>query len=97
MLNFNQFRIFYYAAKHLNFTRAAGDLFITQPAVTAQIKAFEEYCGFKVFKKKGRKNWLTDEGSTLLRYARSIFTLEKDIEGHYSIKYKKNRYYVDKF
>lgn len=81
MLNFNQFRIFYYAAKHLNFTRAAGDLFITQPAVTAQIKAFEEYCGFKVFKKKGRKNWLTDEGSTLLRYARSIFTLEKDIEG----------------
>jgi len=81
MLNFNQFRIFYYAAKHLNFTRAAADLFITQPAVTAQIKAFEEYCGFKVFKKKGRINWLTDEGSTLLRYARTIFTLEKDIEG----------------
>jgi len=81
MLNFNQFRIFYYVAKHLNYTRAAADLFISQPAVTAQMKAFEEYCGFKVFKKKGRKNWLTDEGRTLFEYASNIFSLEKDIEG----------------
>lgn len=80
MLNFNQFRIFYYAAKHLNFTRAAAALFISQPAVTAQIKAFEAYCGFKVFKKKGHKNWLTDEGKTLFEYASTIFALEKDIE-----------------
>jgi DNA-binding transcriptional LysR family regulator len=81
MLNFNQFRIFYYVAKHLNFTRAAADLFISQPAVTAQMKAFEEYCGFKVIKKKGRKNWLTDEGRTLFEYASNIFGLEKEIEG----------------
>lgn len=81
MLNFNQFRIFYYVAKHLNYTRAAADLFISQPAVTVQMKAFEEYCGFKVFKKKGRKNWLTDEGRTLFEYAANIFGLEKDIEG----------------
>ena len=81
MLNFNQLRIFYYVAKHLNYTRAAADLFISQPAVTVQMKAFEEYCGFKVFKKKGRKNWLTDEGRTLFEYASNIFGLEKDIEG----------------
>ncbi len=80
MLNFNQFRIFYYVAKHLNFTRAAADLFISQPAVTAQMKAFEAYCGFKVFKKMGHKNWLTDEGRTLFEYASTIFALEKDIE-----------------
>jgi len=81
MLNFNQFRIFYCVAKRLNYTRAAADLFISQPAVTAQMKAFEEYCGFKVFKKKGHKNWLTDEGQTLFKYAKNIFGLEKDIEG----------------
>jgi DNA-binding transcriptional LysR family regulator len=80
VLNFNQLRIFYYVAKHLNYTRAAADLFISQPAVTVQMKAFEEYCGFKVFKKKGRKNWLTDEGRTLFEYASNIFGLEKDIE-----------------
>ncbi len=80
MLNFNQLRIFYHVAKHRNFTRAAEDLFISQPAVTAQMKAFEAYCGLKLFKKKGRINWLTDEGKTLFEYAKTIFTLENEIE-----------------
>ncbi|MBW1774417.1 MAG: LysR family transcriptional regulator, partial [Deltaproteobacteria bacterium] len=80
MLNFNQLRIFYHVAKHKNFTRAADDLFISQPAVTAQMKAFEAYCGLKLFKKKGRINWLTDEGNTLYEYAKTIFALEKEIE-----------------
>ena len=80
MLNFNQLRIFYHVAKHNNFTKAAGDLFISQPAVTAQMKAFESYCGLKLFKKKGRTNWLTDEGNTLFEYAKTIFALENEIE-----------------
>jgi len=80
MLNFNQFRVFYHAAKHRNFTRAAGELFISQPAVTAQIKAFEAFCGLKLFKKKGRTTWLTHEGAALYEYAKVIFTIEKDIE-----------------
>ena len=80
MLNFNQFRVFYYAAKNLNFTAAAGELFITQPAVTAQIKSFEEFCNLKLFKKKGRKVYLTDEGRSLYQYAARIFKFEKEIE-----------------
>jgi DNA-binding transcriptional LysR family regulator len=80
MLNFNQFRVFYYAAKNLNFTAAAGELFITQPAVTAQIKSFEEFCNLKLFKKKGRKIYLTDEGRSLYKYAVKIFKFEKEIE-----------------
>ena len=80
MLNFNQFRIFYYAAKNLNFTRAAQELFISQPAVTIQIKAFEAYCGLKLFKKRGRRNWLTDEGQALFNYAKTVFAIEKEIE-----------------
>ena len=80
MLNFNQFRVFYYAAKNLNFTAAAGELFITQPAVTAQIKSFEEFCNLKLFKKKGRRIYLTDEGRSLYQYAAKIFKFEKEIE-----------------
>lgn len=80
MLNFNQFRIFYYAAKNLNFTHAARELFISQPAVTIQIKAFEDYCGLKVFKKRGRRTWLTDEGQTLYSFAKTVFAVEKEIE-----------------
>jgi DNA-binding transcriptional LysR family regulator len=80
MLNFNQLRVFYYAAKNLNFTRAAHALFITQPAVTAQIKSFEAFCNLKLFKKRGRKIYLTDEGKSLYVYAQKIFKYEKEIE-----------------
>jgi DNA-binding transcriptional LysR family regulator len=80
MLNFNQFRVFYYAAKNLNFTIAAGELFITQPAVTSQIKSFEEFCSLKLFKKRGRRIYLTDEGKSLYVYATKIFKYEKEIE-----------------
>jgi DNA-binding transcriptional LysR family regulator len=80
MLNFNQLRIFYHAAKHLNFTAAANELFITQPAVTAQMKTFEEFCNLKLFKKRGRKIYLTDEGKALFDYAERIFKYEKEIE-----------------
>jgi len=80
MLNFNQLRVFYQAAKKLNFTAAANELFITQPAVTFQVKAFEEYCELKLFKKKGRQIYLTDEGKSLLKYAETVFQYEKEIE-----------------
>jgi DNA-binding transcriptional LysR family regulator len=80
MLNFNQLRIFYHAAKNLNFTAAARDLFITQPAITAQIKLLEEHCELKLFRKKGRGVYLTDEGQTLFDYTKHIFDYEKEIE-----------------
>ncbi len=80
MLNFNQLRVFYHAAKNLNFTLAANELFITQPAVTFQMKAFEESCNLKLFKKRGRSLFLTDEGRALYRYAEKIFKYEKEIE-----------------
>lgn len=80
MLNLNQLRVFYHAAKNLNYTVAAGELFITQPAVTAQMKAFEESCNLKLFRKKGRNLLLTNEGRTLYGYAEKIFKYEKEIE-----------------
>lgn len=80
MLNFNQLRIFHHAARNLNFTAAARDLFITQPAVTAQIKQLEEYCELKLFRKKGRGVYLTDEGQTLFKYVKRVFEYEKEIE-----------------
>jgi len=79
MLNLNQLRVFYHAAKNLSYTVAAGELFITQPAVTAQMKAFEEYCSLKLFKKKGRNLFLTDQGRELFGYAEKVFKYEREI------------------
>ena len=65
MLNFNQLRVFHQAAKNMNFTEAAKKLYITQPAVTAHIKLFEDFCNLKLFQKRGRNIYLTDEGKAL--------------------------------
>lgn len=59
---------------------AAKQLFVSQPAVTAQVKLFEESCGLKLFKKKGRSLILTDEGQTLFNHAKKVFEYEKRIE-----------------
>ncbi|MGD9115182.1 MAG: LysR substrate-binding domain-containing protein, partial [Desulfobacterales bacterium] len=63
-----------------NFTVAASELFITQPAVTAQVKSFEEACNLKLFKKRARRVYLTDEGRILFDFAERIFKYEKEIE-----------------
>ena len=80
MINLNQLRAFYQTAKCQNVSVAAKYLFVSQPAVTAQIKLFEDNLGLKVFKKKGRNLYLTDEGKTLYKYAKKIFEYEKKIE-----------------
>ena len=80
MLNLNQLSAFYQVAKCQNVSLAARQLFVSQPAVTAQVKLFEESCGLKLFKKKGRNLILTDEGKTLFSFSRKIFEYEKKIE-----------------
>ena len=80
MLNPYQLRAFYEAAKSMNFTIAAKNLFVSQPAVTTQIKLFEEYCNLRLFKRKGRRMDLTPEGESLFYYAEKVFQLEKKIE-----------------
>jgi len=80
MINLNQLRAFYQAAKYLSFTTAAEKLYVTQPAVTAQVKLLEDYFELKLFNKKGGKLYLTEEGKAIFDYAREIFEYEKEIE-----------------
>jgi LysR family transcriptional regulator, glycine cleavage system transcriptional activator len=53
-------------AKHLSFTKAAHDLFITQGAVSIQIKQLEAELGFQLFHREARKIFLTSEGEEVL-------------------------------
>jgi DNA-binding transcriptional LysR family regulator len=80
MLNLNQLRTFYQVAKSLNFSVAAENLCVSQPAVTKQIKNFEEFCNLKLFRKKRAKVYLTDEGKKIFIYASRIFELERQLE-----------------
>lgn len=81
MINFNQLRAFYEVAKSQSVKDASNNLCVSQPAVSAQIKSFEEFCNLSLFKRKGRKLVLSEAGHLLLQYSRQFFELEKKFEG----------------
>ena len=77
MENF-RLKIFRIAAQHLNFSRAAEELFLTQPAVTQQIKALEDEYGIHLFDRSGGRITLTPAGKSLLTYANQLKTLSDE-------------------
>ena len=80
MVNFNQLRAFWEVARRNSFSKAAQCLFVTQPAVSSQIRSLEQAVGFKLFRKRGRQVVLTEAGSELFQYAHRLFELEKELE-----------------
>ncbi|MGZ8162988.1 MAG: LysR family transcriptional regulator [Methylobacter sp.] len=67
-----QLQVFEMVARHLSFTRAAAELFLTQPAVSMQIKQFEDMAGLPLFERLGRKIYLTEAGEEMYRLSREI-------------------------
>jgi len=73
-------RVFYTVAQRLSFTKAAGELFITQPAVTKHIKELEQQLNAQLFKRNGNNITLTAAGKILLQYAEKIFHTYTELE-----------------
>lgn len=81
MLENFRLRVFREVANQASFRRAAEALYITQPAVTQQIKALEEELGSRLFDRNGGKVRLTAAGEVLLRRAgEAESTLSRAIE-----------------
>jgi len=72
--------VFYTVAKRLRFTKAAAELFITQPAVTKHIHELEDQYKAKLFERKGNHIALTNAGGLLLHHAEKVFELYRNIE-----------------
>ena len=64
-LDLHALRIFLAVARHGHFTQAAHEVFLTQPAVSMQMKQLETQLGTPLFKKVGRVLRLTDAGQAL--------------------------------
>lgn len=79
-INLNHLRIFFYAARERNLTKAADALFVTQPAVTMQIKALENNLEVPLFRKRGKFLELTEEGIVLFKYAEKIFGIVEEMQ-----------------
>jgi LysR family transcriptional regulator, transcriptional activator of the cysJI operon len=73
-------KVFRAVAAHLNFRKAAEYLFLTQPAVTLQIKALETELGVRLFDRSGGRIALTRQGSILLGYANKVAALVSEAE-----------------
>lgn len=78
-MNLHALRLFYRVAEKGNVTRAAEELNLSQPAVTAQIKKLEQEIGLVLFAPKGRGVLLTEAGLLLMNQARRLFSLEQEI------------------
>lgn len=79
MLDF-RLRVFESVARNLSFTKAANELFITQPAITKHIKELEAEFEVKLFDRTGNKISLTPAGILLLSYAGHIITLHNEVK-----------------
>lgn len=73
-------QVFHAVAKHLSFTRAADALFMTQPAVTFQIKQLEEQYNTRLFERRHGSISLTPAGELVLGYAEKILALSDEME-----------------
>lgn len=72
-MNIRYIKYFVAVAENEGFTRAANALYISQPALSQQIKLLEESLGTQLFDRSGRNVRLTDAGEVYLQYVRSAF------------------------
>ncbi|MEB3362150.1 MAG: LysR family transcriptional regulator [Synechococcaceae cyanobacterium] len=65
-MNLDQLRMFLAVARHQHFSRAANELYITQPAVSAAVAKLEAQYGVRLFHRIGRRVEITDVGRFLM-------------------------------
>lgn len=85
----NALKAFESAARHLNFTKAADELFVTQAAVSHQIKLLEDFLGIQLFHRRNRLLELTELGLQYFDEIRPL--LEQIVKATDKIRSKNNR------
>ena len=75
-MRYVQLRAFHYVAVHGGFSKAAAALFLTQPAISDQVRKLEEEYDVKLFFRHKRQVTMTDTGRQLLDFTRRMFDTE---------------------
>lgn len=78
-LNLHHLKYFLVIAEEGSISAASKKLLVGQPALSAQLKQFEEYLGILLFDRIGKKMNITPEGEYVLKYARAIKQLEDEL------------------
>ncbi len=78
-LDFRHFETFFRVAKLRSFSKAADDLFLTQPTVSGHILSLEHSLSIRLFDRMGREVRLTKAGEVFLQYASKMLSYRKDL------------------
>ncbi len=76
-INFELYKVFYYVAKYLSFSKASHHLYITQSAVSQSIKTLEEKLNMTLFTRHTKNVKLTTEGEILFTHIEKAFNMIK--------------------
>jgi len=82
-MSLQQLRLFKAVAEYKSFSRAANELYISQPAVSIHIRNLEKEYGVKLFEQLGKRIYVTEEGTILLSYVNKIFSLLDEVKVHF--------------
>ncbi len=95
-MNYEYYKIFYYVGKHKNITRAAVELYSSQPAVTRAIQNLENELGCRLFVRTKTGVEFTHEGQTLFDYVRIAHSqiLKGEDELNHSISAENGTIYI---
>ena len=85
-MNLKQLEAFVQVSESGSFSKAAKELFLTQPTISAHISSLEKELNVRLFLRNTKEVSLSDDGKDLYRYAKQITDLEKAIE---------ERFYMD--
>ncbi|HJT82568.1 MAG TPA: transcriptional activator NhaR [Chthoniobacterales bacterium] len=78
-LNFHHLRYFWMVARKGGVRKAAEELHVSQPSVSAQLRLLEDSLGQKLFQRSGRNLVLTEAGRLVLSYADEIFSTGREL------------------
>lgn len=79
-LTLRQLQVFAAVARHLSHSRAAEELYLSQPAVSMQIKQLEQNVGLPLLEQTGKQLHLTEAGREMLHYSMSITQQLSELE-----------------
>ena len=77
MLDWHDLQVFVAAAELENFSAAAQELHLSQPAITQRIRSLESQLGVKLFERQGRRVHLSEAGAYLLPLAKDLMRRSK--------------------
>ena len=93
-MNLKQLEAFVQVSESGSFSKAAKELFLTQPTISAHISSLEKELNVRLFIRNTKEVSLSDDGKDLYRYAKQITDLEKAIEERFYMESDDGKHFI---